>query len=365
MDKSACKRQKKQKKNILDLLRSENRFFDIMNITDSFSFASPADRQSGYAVCLKQMALLSASGPDALDFLHGQFSNDIRRLDAASTTMAAYCTPQGRILGLFRLWQSSGKLWMMLPDDTLSAIQKRLQIYILRAKVHLADERAHQVVFGVGGKRAGSVLSCWFSDLPDAVSDKTESAHGVLIRVPDAFGEKRYLFVLAADRAQEVANTLARELALVGENEWTLGDIEAGLPHIPAALQDRFIPQMVNLEEVGALSFKKGCYPGQEVIARSQYRGAVKRKMFRGSFLVPENAGDRADMPVPGTALFDAQGAECGTIVQSARRDARQIDALAVLTATGSQTPSLHVARPDGPVFSLLPLPYLLAGQQA
>lgn len=316
--------------------------------------------ESGYVVLLKQTGVLSAEGDDAIRFIHGQLSNDIEHLDTGSTRMAAYCTPQGRILALFHIWKSVQKIHMMLPKGILPALQKRLQIYILRAKVKLTDESDSMAIFGIGGKQAESVLSKWFAGLPLALSGKTENETGILMRVKDAFGSSRYLLAVPVGKLQEVKSALSAELAICDESRWLLGEIEAGIPRITLPVQDRFIPQMVNLEETGGLSFKKGCYPGQEVIARSQYRGTVKRRMFHGRVKWQEGASVSGPDITAGTELFDAQRQVCGIVVQSARRDEQHIDCLAVVQTDAKEAGDIHAGIPDGPVLSWIPLPHSL-----
>lgn len=321
-------------------------------------FCSPDILESGYVTRLRQAGLLSAEGDDAVRFIHGQLSNDIEHLGNRSVRVAAYCTPQGRILALFYVWKSEQKLRLMLPRDILPALQKRLKIYILRAKVTLTDESDRVAILGVGGRRAETVLSRWFSDLPLVPSGKTENETGVLMRMKDAFGFPRYLLTIPSDHLQAVESVLSAELAVCDESSWTLGNIEAGMPQITLPVQDRFIPQMVNLEEAEGLSFKKGCYPGQEVIARSQYRGTVKRKMFHGRIKWQKETFISALNMTAGTDLFDSQGQICGTVVQSARRDETHIDCLAVVQTDIKETENIHAGTPDGPILSWIPLPY-------
>lgn len=308
---------------------------------------SPDILASGYVIPMDQTGLLSLEGEDAVRFIHGQLSNDIEHLDGKSARLAAYCTPQGRMLARFCVWKSAGKVWMSLPADILDALKKRLQIYILRAKVTLSDERGNVRLAGIGGKRAAAALSRWFPDLPDVVYGKTENGNGVLVRMADAFGAPRYLLAVSASRYQAIYDALASELPVCGTDGWTLGDIEAGVPDITLAVQDRFVPQMVNLEEAGGLSFTKGCYPGQEVIARSQYRGAVKRKLFHGYVTSGEIA-----IPA-GADLFDGNGNPCGTVLQSARRDNRRTDFLAVMNLeTKENGVVVHALSAEGPAVS-------------
>ncbi len=318
---------------------------ETMNPT--LASCSPDILASGYVIPMDQTGLLSLEGEDAVRFIHGQLSNDIEHLDGKSARLAAYCTPQGRMLARFCVWKSAGKVWMSLPADILDALKKRLQIYILRAKVTLSDERGNVRLAGIGGKRAAAALSRWFPDLPDVVYGKTENGNGVLVRMADAFGAPRYLLAVSASRYQAIYDALASELPVCGTDGWTLGDIEAGVPDITLAVQDRFVPQMVNLEEAGGLSFTKGCYPGQEVIARSQYRGAVKRKLFHGYVTSGEIA-----IPA-GADLFDGNGNPCGTVLQSARRDDGRTDFLAVMNLeTKENGVVVHALSAEGPAVS-------------
>ncbi len=318
---------------------------ETMNPT--LASCSPDILASGYVIPMDQTGLLSLEGEDAVRFIHGQLSNDIEHLDGKSARLAAYCTPQGRMLARFCVWKSAGKVWMSLPADILDALKKRLQIYILRAKVTLSDERGNVRLAGIGGKRAAAALSRWFPDLPDVVYGKTENGNGVLVRKADAFGAPRYLLAVSASRYQAIYDALASELPVCGTDGWTLGDIEAGVPDITLAVQDRFVPQMVNLEEAGGLSFTKGCYPGQEVIARSQYRGAVKRKLFHGYVTSGEIA-----IPA-GADLFDGDGNPCGTVLQSARHDDGRTDFLAVMNLeTKENGVVVHALSAEGPAVS-------------
>ena len=316
------------------------------------SSCSPDILSSGYVIPMDQTGLLSLEGEDAVRFIHGQLSNDIEHLDGKSARLAAYCTPQGRMLARFCVWKSAGKVWMSLPADILDALKKRLQIYILRAKVILSDERGNVRLAGIGGMRAAAALSRWFTDLPDVVYGKTENENGVLVRMADAFGAPRYLLAVSASRYQAMHDALASELPVCAADSWTLGDIEAGVPDITQAVQDRFIPQMVNLEEAGGLSFTKGCYPGQEVIARSQYRGAVKRKLFHGYVTSGELA-----IPA-GADLVDRDGNPCGVVLQSARRDGGRTDFLAVMNLdTQENGVAVHALSADGPAVSWVSKP--------
>lgn len=317
--------------------------------------------ESGHVVLLKQTGLLALEGEDAVSFIHGQLSNDIEHLGSSQARLAAYCNPQGRMLALFHAWKSSGKVWLTVPLDILPALQKRLQMYVLRAKVTLSDESGNMAILGIGGEKGGEALSKWFETLPSEPFGKTENEFGVLVRVADAFGFPRYLLTIAEKRLQVVESELSSTLSVCDESGWTMGDIKAGVPQITLPVQDRFIPQMVNLEQAGGLSFKKGCYPGQEVIARSQYKGTVKRRMFHGMVELPFEDNPPIDVNMTaGANIVDSDGQVCGTIVSSARRDNNRVDFLAVVQTEAIGSQALHVEKADGPLITWIPLPYSL-----
>ena len=317
--------------------------------------------ESGHVVLLKQTGLLALEGEDAVSFIHGQLSNDIEHLGSNQARLAAYCNPQGRMLALFHAWKSSGKVWLTVPLDILPALQNRLQMYVLRAKVTLSDESGNMAILGIGGEKGGEALSKWFETLPSEPFGKTENEFGVLVRVADAFGFPRYLLTIAEKRLQVVESELSSTLSVCDESGWTMGDIKAGVPQITLPVQDRFIPQMVNLEQAGGLSFKKGCYPGQEVIARSQYKGTVKRRMFHGMVELPFEDNPPIDVNMTaGANIVDSDGQVCGTIVSSARRDNNRVDFLAVVQTEAIGSQALHVEKADGPLITWIPLPYSL-----
>lgn len=317
--------------------------------------------ESGHVVLLKQTGLLALEGEDAVQFIHGQLSNDIDHLGSNKARLAAWCNPQGRMLALFHAWKSAGKVWLTVPLDILPALQKRLQMYVLRAKVALSDESGNMAILGIGGEKGSKALSKWFETLPSEPFGKTENEQGVLVRVADAFGFPRYLLTIQKARLQAVESELSSTLSVCDESGWTMGDIKAGVPQITLPVQDRFIPQMVNLEQAGGLSFKKGCYPGQEVIARTQYKGTVKRRMFHGMVELPFEDNPPIDVNMTaGADIVDSDGQVCGTIVSSARRDNNRVDFLAVVQTEAIGSLALHVEKADGPLITWIPLPYSL-----
>jgi len=204
---------------------------------------------------LSRYGVLSVKGDDAREFLHAQLTNDIQGLAPDRAALAGWCSAQGRLLATFLVIPAPQGFLLQLARDLAPGVARRLGMFVLRLKVKIADESAAWVQDGI-----------WDADLqlPDvAWKDGT-----VTVRV----GERRYLQISPSSRPLDAA---------ASEDLWILQEIRAGRPFISSATQDKFVPQMVNLEKLGGVDFQKGCYPGQEIVARAQYRGQVKRRMVQ------------------------------------------------------------------------------------
>ena len=230
---------------------------------------------------LSRYGLLSVTGADAREFLHAQLTVDSRNLAPERAALAGWCSAKGRLLATFLVIPSPQGYMLQLARDLAPAVAKRLAMFVLRAKVKIADESDAWAQFGL-----------W--DAHESASAITWVGHAATIPV----GERRAL------RREPAAAPSPIECA-AGEAVWALQEIRAGRPLISAATQDQFVPQMVNLETLGAVDFQKGCYPGQEIVARAQYRGQVKRRMVR--------------LPAPaGTHLRPGDEWNGGTVIDSA-----------------------------------------------
>ena len=226
---------------------------------------------------LTRYGVLSVKGDDARAFLHAQLTSDIEHLSGERAALAGWCSAKGRLLATFLVIPAPGGFLLQLARDLAPTVAKRLGMFILRAKVKIADESDAWVQYGI-----------W---------NACQEQPGVRV------DEGRFLQLVPATEQQPVANA--------DETQWALHEIRAGRPFITAATQDQFVPQMVNLEKLGAIDFHKGCYPGQEIVARAQYRGQVKRRMvhvrtdlkpgeaYNGGVVVDSAAGEAlAVMPV-------------------------------------------------------------------
>jgi folate-binding protein YgfZ len=234
---------------------------------------------------LERYGLIAVSGADARDFLHAQLTNDIQKLPADRAAMAGWCSAKGRLLASFLVIPVADGFLLQAARDLVPAVVKRLSMFVLRSKVKVADATA-----------AWSQLGAWGEERePREIFQVRREADSIAVRV----GERRFLLLLPSGQAVQ---------ANAAEDAWTLQEIQAGRPLITAATQDLFVPQMVNYEKLGAVDFQKGCYPGQEIVARAQYRGEVKRRMVR--LPAPAGATLKPGEEFNGGVVVDSAGGE-------------------------------------------------------
>ena len=305
-----------------------------------------ATRQTALTALLSH-GVIQVSGPHAEAFLQGQLSNDIELISESLAAPAAYCTPKGRVLATPLLWRTDGGYALGLPRGLCEPVRRRLQMYVLRSKVTLSDLSEQVAALGLAG--------------PGALHLARE-ALGVALSAPYQAGSSGGLTAIAlpGDRLQVAGETglvvdlwdkLAGHCWLAGEAVWTAHAIAAGVPTITSATQDQFTPHMLNLDLTGAVSFSKGCYSGQEIVARTQYLGQVKRRLLRFA-----TAG-RAE---PGAGVY-AKGQPVGTVVNAAPSASGGCELLAVVQAQTAQDAGAALSLgADGPPLELLPLPYHL-----
>lgn len=272
-------------------------------------------------VCpLSDMAVIEVSGADALTFLQNQLSNDLRDLADGASRLAAYCTPKGRMLALFRVIRRGDAYLLCFPRELAEAIGKRLQMFVLRSKVVLRDVSEQWLVFGtadVGPEAAG--LPALENDVADAGVADDEL---IAVRVRDE--RLRFLWLGRPATVETLLLERWRSVLLAGPQVWRWLDIRAGLPQVFATTQEEFIPQMANLDLIGGISFNKGCYPGQEIVARMHYLGNLKRRMYHLTLAAP-------DVPAPGAEIRDPEGKLAGTLVMAAPTPGGGCEGLAVL----------------------------------
>jgi folate-binding protein YgfZ len=303
------------------------------------------DTKVSYAAALlRRLGLLSCKGDDTRAFLHAQLTSDIDGLAAAEARLAGWCSAKGRLLATFLVVPHGDEFLLQLPRELAPAVAKRLSMFILRARAKLADASDAWLQFGVWGGGAAERLSALGLEVPQGVKRVAGADAGIVVQV----APQRYLVLTPAAQGERLA-ALANG---VDEDAWALEEIRAGRPQVVQATQDQFVPQMLNLERLGGVDFKKGCYPGQEIVARTQYRGVLKRRMVRARVAAPAAAGDE---------LFadELPGQASGAVANAAAAPEGGTELLAV-----AQISALEGARPlrlraaDGPPLELLPLPY-------
>jgi folate-binding protein YgfZ len=257
---------------------------------------------------LARYGMLSVSGDDARAFLHAQLTSDVEHLTPRRAALAGWCSAKGRLLASFLVVARADDFLLQLARDLAPAVAKRLSMFILRSKVKLQDASDSWVQLGLWGERAAARLAQAGFDVPEAPF--AAGARGAVTAV--RHGPGRYLLLAPAAEAAAFEREIGAQVA--GEQAWALEEIRAGRPLISAATQDLFVPQMVNLEALGAVDFHKGCYPGQEIVARAQYRGQLKRRMVRAR--VPAGAAARPGGELPGDGIVvDAAGGEMLAVV--------------------------------------------------
>jgi folate-binding protein YgfZ len=310
---------------------------------------------------LSHFGAIRFSGEDAQSFLQGQLSCDVAELNGSAAVYGSYCNPKGRMLASFLIWKDHGGYIMQLPRELQAGIQKRLFVYVLRSRVKLADDGDTLVRIGLSGEHAQALVQ-------EAVNNVPPQGEGVPLKLGMVHGDNVAVLRLAADRFEIVTSVeqapglwdrFMQAATPVGASCWSWLDIRAGIPVITSATQEQFIPQMVNLEAIGGVSFRKGCYPGQEIVARTQYLGKIKRRMYLAN-IRPHSASP----PVAaGDELFSAAMGDqpVGMIVNAAPSPEGGVDALAVVQISGiggESEDKIGWKSFDGPPLAFMPLPY-------
>ena len=299
---------------------------------------------------LDHEGLLAVRGVDAAKFLQGQVTCNLSYLSPQRSSLGARCTPKGRMLSSFRIIEDGDGYLLAMAADLLEAQLADLKKYAVFSKSALSDESAQWVRYGLSG--GDEVLNAFGLELP-AEADAIARHEALLaVRLSDGRAE----LWAPADQAEALDQRLATQLAQKTVEHWLLAQIRAGIGQVVGATRELFIPQMINLQAVGGVSFKKGCYTGQEIVARMQYLGKLKRRLYRLSL----NQGD-APAPAPATELFSpVHGSSVGEVVLAAANDSGGVELLAVLTDEAANDGRVYLGASDGPALELLSLPYTL-----
>jgi tRNA-modifying protein YgfZ len=298
---------------------------------------------------LPDLGVIGFSGEDAQTFLHNQLTCDVNAVGVNQTAYGSYCTPKGRVLATFLLWRTPEGYFLQLPSALREGVQKRLSMYVLRAKVKVEDVSARWSKLGLFGNGAASFVERTFGVAVRAEHEVAFLPNVTVIRLPI----ERYEILVAPGQEPAVLDQLKESAEPAGAESWDLLDIRAGIPTITAATQEQLVPQMVNLDLIGGLSFSKGCYPGQEIVARMHFLGKLKQRTYLAHL-------ETGETPQPGDKLYSADlGAQSsGMIVNAAPSPEGGFDVLAAIQISSAQGSGVHWKSPDGPPLKLLPLPY-------
>jgi tRNA-modifying protein YgfZ len=291
---------------------------------------------NGDVLCdLSHLTLLELSGADTSNFLQGQVTNDVKLLDGSRAHYTGYCSPKGRLLGLFLAFAHQDHLHLQMPQSVAEGITKRLRMYVMRSKVTITDTTERIVKIGINGPNVAQLLAENFSEVPCEPYELKTLEHVTILKLPSISGHHRYEIFTSIDQAATLWESLKLKAQPVGKECWDWLEVQSGIPEIVASTQEQFVPQMVNLDLLNAINFKKGCYTGQEIVARTHYLGSVKRR----AFLMQVSSDTR---PNAGDKVMDANQNEVGQIVRVAPNAAGGFDLLAELRIEAQQA---------GPVF--------------
>lgn len=317
---------------------------------------APADDLSQALVApvwatLAEPGVIAVRGADAVAFLQAQLTNDTSGLDAARVQLNGYCTAKGRLLAVFDQWRDGDAILLQLPAEILAPVMKRLSMFVLRADAKLEDASSQWASFALVGPGSGSLLQSVFGDAP-AVGATLLAGAVRISRLPDGtLATERFVLRTPAGGADQVRSSLAAARSVAG-GVWWWSQIDAAHPTVVAATQETFVPQMINLEVLGGVNFRKGCYPGQEVVARSQYLGKLRRRMSLAHADGEAAAG--------GDVFADGQSEPIGKIVLAADAPGGGMDLLFECAVDRMAGATLRALRADGPALALRPLPYAL-----
>lgn len=303
----------------------------------------------GAILCdLSHKGVISATGTDAQNFLQGQLSNDIAQVSATQSQLSSYNSPKGRVYTTFHIFQRDGVYYLSLAADMLEPMLKRLRMFVMRSDVAMEDASESLVHFGYADPRGEQRLKDAIGAYPENDLDVLQINQLTIIRQPgsvprfEVFGE--------LDAARDLWTQLSVHAAAVGPSSWDYFNLEAGLPEINHTSSEAWVAQMINLQHLNAISFSKGCFPGQEVVARLKYLGKNKRQMYRLAI-------DTLDLPQIGDKVTSGSDEAAGAVVNACHNPDGTVEVLAVMKITAMANENLSI---NGAAATSLTLPYAI-----
>lgn len=320
----------------------------FLNNNTSISNSDAAkDLAKNIMLDLSHLGLIKLSGEDAFSFLQGQVTNDVNQLKNNSH-YSGYCTAKGRLLALFFAFSLGEDIYLQLPQALLPSIMKRLKMYVLRSKVIITDASDEWVRIGVSGENIPAALAEHFEQIPTADYQVISQESGHIIKLPSSL--PRYQILTLPSIAPALWTKLSTSCQEASKEVWDLIEIQAGIPEINTGTQEAFVPQMINLDALGGINFKKGCYTGQEIVARTHYLGKVKRRT-QIAHLSADNT------PQAGDVVTGQDGQEAGQIVRVAPATNGGFDILVEVRLESLEAGAITW---QGQVLSIQSLPYAL-----
>ncbi|MFV2058017.1 MAG: folate-binding protein YgfZ, partial [Thiohalomonadales bacterium] len=303
---------------------------------------------------LGQLGLIRISGDDAMTFLQNQLSNDVKEINQEKTHLSAYCSAKGRVLSLFRIIATGKDYLLQLPQERIDNTIKRLSMFVLMSQVKIENVSAEYGRIGVSGPQVAKVLSSLGLNTDLDINQCYTAGDTLIVRLPGSL--PRFEIIADTETLRAFWLETQPQLRAVGYMAWLKLDINAGLPNIYESTSDAFVPQMLNLNSLNAISYTKGCYPGQEVVARMHYLGKQKRRMYLGHI-----SSDKA--PQPGDNLYAGKANSeqaIGKIVHSSGHSEFGYDTLAVLQIDPAENDTVHIDNAKGSSFIIKELPYIV-----
>ena len=297
---------------------------------------------------LPHLGIIRVTGADAASFLHNQLTNDVLLMKEAQCRLAAFCNAKGRMQASFVMYKrAADEVLLICRHDLIAQTVKRLSMFVLRAKAKLSDATDEFQLLGLVGDAVAQALGHPASAAAFTVEPWQRHAMGVadVLALYPALGQPRALWLAPKDVPPPSGTVLSPDL-------WQVGEVMSGIAWVELATFEAFVPQMLNYESVDGVNFKKGCYPGQEVVARSQFRGTLKRRAFIAQSAATLSAGQEVFSSLDATQ-------PCGLVAQAASHGADHV-AVVELQLSATENSTLHSGSADGPLLSLLPLPYAL-----
>jgi tRNA-modifying protein YgfZ len=303
---------------------------------------------------LPKLGVLAVRGPDAAQFLNAQVTVDVAAIDATRWQLGAYCSVKGRVAALFEMWRTDDGFCLSLPSEIVETLRSRLARFVLRSKVQLENVTDQWRAFGLTGPGIEQALQSAGLPCPEEPwTSRPLSDGGRLVRVPPSPRAGARLMLLAPVATTASYQQRLAAVSPVDPGVWWWSKVDAGLPDVFTVTQERFLPQMLNLDVLGGVHFRKGCYPGQEVVARSQYLGKLRRRMVRA----------HASQALPGEDVFDdgaegSSGGPVGTVVMAAASPEGGVDLLLECPTALAGAAQLRIGQAQSGQVSLGEVPY-------